>query len=682
MHLNPEQKRAVEHTDGPLMIVAGVGTGKTRVIIHRIEYLIKEKGIKPEDILALTFSEKAAEEMQNRVEDQINIPVDAMHISTFHAFCWYLLNRYGERAGFSPELDIIKDVDIRILIRSLLPDLSSSLKHFLLNYDPRSTIDDICGFISKAKNEMVQPDDLRSYLENPDTEDIDDYCDKLEDIALIFEAYGDKNAAEGTMDYGDQIINACILLKENPKILQSVQKRFRYLLVDEFQDTNPAQIELLRLLTKANKNICVVGDDNQAIYRFRGALSGSFGKFQRMFPGAGIVGLLKNYRSTKNILACSASSIRNNPATHGYSHVLLETANEKGDPVHYVISENDEVEAQTIAKLLKSRIRKDKQNNTYATRAVLYRAHSHAKLLIRECIRNDIPHKVLKPGQLLNQPWIKLIISYMQVLSDSEDHSYFYYILQRPDWGLSIEEFTVLYSRMQDLDFTPLELLIRGDFKNIVSGVTYKKLLKLKELLHVLRPDSDEISAVKVVESILQKTGITTKLLLYRNEENEEKLIDIVKFYNFVFEYCEKKGDITFFEFMDYLDRYMFEGGDPGKDVYSDNDPQCVKFLTAHASKGLEFDEVYIISLSNRRFPQGEKKDRIPFPEALTKADEQEGDIHIREERRLFYVAMTRAKKNLVLSVITRKRVKPSPFFTELIENPELKSVLVNMHSI
>ena len=693
MNLNPEQKKAVEQTGGSVMVIAGAGTGKTRVIIHRIAHLINNKNVNPENILALTFSNKAAEEMRLRTEEYLEIPLEEMHISTFHSFCQYILQEYGSHIGISPGFKVLDEINKKIILRNLFPGLK--LHYYLLRYDPTATIDEFNQFISRAKDELIDPSEYNTYtkklrkefelskgdLPESDQEATALEVQRIEESAKIYEAYREELARNSALDFGDLILCTYQLFNERPNILREIQRRFSHILVDEFQDTNAAQIELLYQLAKENKNICVVGDDDQAIYRFRGASYASFKRFRALFPGCKEITLKTNYRSTKNILDCSAISILKNASSRLFPQKILKTIHESGAPVRLIITASNDQEASIIADLLQKRIEKNKQQGSTESIAVLYRAHVHNKLLVEECLRRGIPCKMLTPEPLFKQTEIKLLISYMRILDDSDDFSYMYTILQHSGRGMSVRDIAALFDFMQMQDYSPLDLLMNKEYYDILPPEAAQHVTQLRKTVLELYDESTQLPAVELFKILVQKIRIMTSLLLEPTEVNDRKVKNISRFYRFIIENTEDKKDQSLHTFMKFLDHYILAGGDPGMDEELDPDPNSVNFLTVHAAKGLEFDTVYLIGLSNRRFPIQKRSEVISFPQALMKEEVPEGDVHTQEERRLFYVALTRARTELTLSTVQKKRVPISKFVKEIIDDKRSQSI-IEIHNI
>ena len=688
MNLNPEQKKAVEHADKPLMIVAGAGTGKTRVIIHRIAYLINSKQVAPENIVALTYSKKAAEEMKLRLEKHLKIPLTEMHVSTFHAFCTYILQEYGYHIGISPDFDLIDDTMKKITLRRLFPGLK--LRYYLEKYDPRKTIDELSAFIARAKDELIYPSQYAAYtkrlrrefertkntLAEIERETKNNEVQHFEESGVLYEAYQNEIERTGVIDFGGQIMKTCRLFTEKPAVLKIIQNRFTYILVDEFQDTNVAQIELMYHLAKHHKNINVVGDDDQAIYRFRGASYASFQWFRQLFPECAEIMLRENYRSTKNILACSVISIQNNNMSRLFSQKVLTTHNKSGAPVRLIQNASTEQEARSIADILQIRMAQNKSQQITGNTAVLYRAHNHCKPLLKECIRRGIPFKILTPEPLFGQPEIKLVLSFMRLLDDTGDNSYFYTVLQYPEWQLSAKDITALFTAMQMQDCSPIELLQKGDYRAFLSPDAVRSVNRLKKTLLSLHDKAKGLTAVEICQLVFQKALRISNLVAEPSPSSDSVVRNSIRLHNFIFENAEKNADQSLRSFLQFLDYYVLAGGDPATDERADPDPNGINFLTVHAAKGLEFDSVFIIRLTSRQFPLTKRNELITFPKELMKEEIPGGDVHKQEERRLFYVAITRARNELFLSTIQKKRSPISSFVKEIIDDDRSRPII------
>jgi DNA helicase-2/ATP-dependent DNA helicase PcrA len=688
MNLNPEQQKAVEHFTGPLIVIAGAGSGKTRVITERIIHLINHHTVDSKNILALTFTNKAADEMRSRIEASLAAAADDMQISTFHSFCTSLLQEYGSHIGIPRDFKTINGTYAQIILTAIFRKLIP--KYFIEQYKPKDTIYEINQFISRAKDELIISDDLKQFINSkrlqfekcknllkPDDREAQELeIQRLEALTALYSEYQIELSAQGALDYGDQIMLSAKLLKERPNILHTIQNRFTHILVDEFQDTNIAQIEILHLISKRHRNICVVGDDDQAIYRFRGASYASFKKFQELFPERTEILLNTNYRSTQNILNLASTSIRNNAGSRLYPDKILVTQNEPGFPVQCFINPSNEHEAYFIANLLEERINHNKQNNITETMAVLYRNHIHAKSLLKACKQRTIPYTIINPELLFDQPEVKLIISFMRLLNHSDDLTYLFSILEYPDWKITGKDWTILRDAYQDQTLSPLEFLLNNSCSQYVSQTALYKLNNLKLILSELSVSAETESIVELVQHIITKTRLLLNLLLESSKTADKKINNIRALYNFICENTENDENQKLHTFIEFFDDYLLAGGDPGVPNETAPEPHTINFLTVHSAKGLEFDVVYLIALSSRKFPTPEREEIARFPQELMKEEIPLGDVHEQEERRLFYVALTRAKKELYLSGIRKKRTQLSKFINEIANQCTASGIL------
>ncbi len=689
MELNNRQKEAVEYNGGPLMITAGAGTGKTRVIIHKIAYLINTKNVASENIAGLTFSNKAAEEMKSRLNEHLKHPNSSVHISTFHSFCDSIVRQYGYLAGIPTHYKLLDDIRQKIELRKLFSRLKP--KHFLESYDPLSTIMGLRTFISRAKDELVLPHELYKYAQkfsseiNSSTENSESensnllqYSKQLEECACIYTEYEKILAEKGYLDYGDQIIKAYNLLKSNTDVLKQLQKRHTHIVVDEYQDTNSAQIEIISLLAQNHKNLCVVGDDDQAIYRFRGASYASFKRFRTLFPGCKEIMLDINYRSTRNILTCAGLSIQHNRKSRLYPDKKITTTGENGIPVQYVESGSPPEEAERIADLLNERYKNGNRTHSETT-AVLYRAHTHGKLLYKACRHRGIPCTIATGDPLLYLTENKFLVSMLHLLNNTADDKYLYSIFEHPFWQLSTTDMMTLLSELQELGCPPQGIIHLERPESILSEAGSVTVRKFQTFLKPLINNTGSITAAKTLQKIISHAYNTVLMTGRSARDNPFILKEIISLYNFVLEQEENNEDKSLGEFIEFLDYFILAGGETERPETSAFEEGAVNFLTVHAAKGLEFDTVFLISLQSRKFPTTKRRDMVPFPLTLMKEKIPEGDFHLQEERRLFYVAMTRTRQKLYLSAISKHGSPCSLFVNELLKDPRSESIIRNI---
>jgi DNA helicase-2/ATP-dependent DNA helicase PcrA len=683
-NLNPEQKAAVTTTEGPALIIAGAGTGKTRVIAHRVAYLLKTKReVGKENILALTFTNKAADEMKTRIAELSGEDAEGMQVSTFHSLCSTILGENAFHIDLPTEFRLLEEPDQWIFLRRLCAE--SELKYFT---SPRLLSDVVRGlskFISRAKDEIVLPEDFKRYVEagekrlrdmkgslSPDEYEAEkERLSMYGDAASIYERYQMAMHEAGCLDFGDLIIYTITLLTQKKAVLKDYRDRFRYILVDEFQDVNIAQIELLRLLAGQAAHLSVVGDDDQSIYRFRGASYASFVKFKEIYPDARVIKLNRNYRSTRNILRASDVLIEHNNPDRFDPSKKLQTEKGPGEKVHILFSQSEEQQAAAVAKEI--RILHDGQGasqRSYGDVAVLYRAHAHRKKLMEALDAEGIPYDVIAGTKLFERDEIKEIMAYLSVLADPEESLYLYVILGLRPWSLSAGDLVVLNKAARDNDIPIVKILETVDE---VEGLSETGKNRARDCLGFINEHLELVSKKNVDELLrilLRKTKIFADLALKKTPENETIALNIGRFMQFVDDFLAKSDDGDVQAFVNYLKLYIEARGDPGaQDAFAQEEPpQAVRLMTVHGAKGLEFPCVFVINAVSQRFPVRKRREMLPFPEELMKERLPAGDFHMEEERRLFYVAMTRAKERLYLSTIEKPYVRPSAFIHEVMK--------------
>lgn len=689
--LNAQQEKAVTSTEGPVLIVAGAGTGKTRVITSRIAYLLKSKrGLKPENILALTFTEKATDEMQERIEAVVGDAAHDIWMSTFHAFSRRILTENGGHIGIPANFKILDDVEKWIILKKLLPDLK--LSYYLQLADPGAVLKSFVNFISRAKDELILPAEYESYakrlrgdlektkkkLSKEEARAADLEVKREEEIARIYNTYQNRSIQDNALDFGDLIVYAIDLFNKRPNILANYQKQFKYILVDEFQDTNIAQIELLRMLSISNKNICVVGDDDQAIYRFRGASYASFLKFKESFPDLETIKLTQNYRSSKRILKTADRLIVKNGVDRYDPEKNLWTESGDGAAVKAIVAHDYKDEARAVADEIESLYESFKgENKKYSNIAVLYRAHSHKDTLLNELKMRRVPAAVVRGVGLFQTEEIRDLIAFLNVVQDPQDSISLFRIFTSPVWSVDIEDLISISNRAAREE-KPLYEMIKDPEKIANIGKeTVKKLQGFRSEIKSLMRISKRENASESFIGILEKTGYLTRLLKGRDGakdiDRDQKALNIGRFFRFITSYLRNNPDQSLTGFIQYLNFFMEGGGDPGQEELILNE-DAVKFMTIHSAKGLEFPYVFLISMVQSRFPTPKRRESIPFPDSLMKEKLPEGDFHREEERRLCYVAMTRAEKGLFLSAIDKPHNRPSVFLKEVLTEEAIKA--------
>lgn len=669
--LNPEQKKAVEHGVGPLLIVAGAGTGKTTVITKRIRYLIEQKKVTPSQILALTFTEKAAEEMLNRIDEAMPLGYEEPWLSTFHAFCDRILRLEALEIGLDPSYKILSSPEQWLLVRK-------HLFEFDLNYyrplgNPTKFISAMLQLFSHAKDEAVDAEEFSSFVKKNDLEE----KEKYQEIASAYKKYQELLIAENSMDFGDLILWVINLFKSRPSVLSKYKKQFQHILVDEFQDTNYAQYELIKLLApkKDKPNLVVVGDDDQSIYRFRSASVSNILDFKKDYPDTKTIVLIKNYRSTQAILDSAYKMIQNNNPDRlevklKINKKLISENRTAEIPPKIIVSANAEEEADNVVK----NILELSQKYSLKDFAVLARANNHLDPVIASLKRSEVPYSLIGNRGLFDTEETRQLIAYLKILVNKEDSASVYFLLISSLFGFTSEEITTILNESRKEKTSLWESLIKSNnpkSKNFIEIIENNKIHTLPVGL--------------LLYDFIIKTNFVKRLLKEETVENSLKVKNVNLFFDKIKKFESESNNPTVFEFVDYLEMLQDAGENPAQAEIEDID--TVKLLTVHSAKGLEFPIVFIISLTSDRFPTRERGEPIPLPEKLIKESLPKGDAHLEEERRLFYVGLTRAKDLLFLSYAKNyggvREKKLSGFVKELgIEISEEKTIQTNIFSI
>ena len=656
--LNKEQSKAVTALDGPILIVAGAGSGKTRVITHRIAYILdKKKDITPENILALTFSRKAAEEMRGRVSELVDVNPEDITIATFHSFCHSILNEHAIEIGLKNNFRLLDSTEQHIFFKNLIPRLK--LDYYANITDLSGFTTAVLRFISRCKDELVDEDAYADYVKT--------LTDKEEqkrsgEILAAYRLYQKRCNEAGSLDFGELIIKVIELFKKRKKILAWYQNRYKYILVDEFQDTNVAQIELIALLAKKHRNICVVGDDDQAIYRFRGASFASFVKFKEYFPNLENLKLTQNYRSTKRILRVAERLIRQNDVDRYDPQKSLWTENSEGKKTEVAICPNYAAEARAIVKEMKEIYKKE---GDYSKIAVLYRAHAHKDELLKLLKIEDIPHSISGGVGMLESDEVKEVIAYLRVLTDTEDSASLFKLASSVECDIDYADLIRInvFSKYNNI---PLRKGLLRAKEIEVSSDTRKRIEGFLDTLKTLKQVSNKYNMLEFIyQLIASKTSILKRAYVKQSVHGEPALRNIGKFYNLISRYTRTAKKEGLQSLMEYLDAYMEAGGkmERGGDMQGH---YGARLMTVHQAKGLEFPYVFVMSLVQNRFPTSLKKEAVTFPSELIKEQLPQGNFHIEEERRLLYVALTRAQERLFLSGIQKRYSRPSVFLGEI----------------
>ncbi len=675
--LNSEQKKAVRYNSGPLLIIAGAGTGKTTVIVEKIKYLIDKKKARPDEILALTFTEKAAYEMEERVDEAMPYGYFQMWISTFHAFADQILKENAPEIGWTPGFRIMTEAETLIFMKK-------NLFLFQLDYyrplgNPNKFLSAIINHFSRLRDENISADDYLDWASKIDTNKRESQSfeqaeiDKYKELAHAYEIYQTLKIKEGLMDYADLIFYLVKLFQRRKSILREYQKKFRYVLVDEFQDTNIAQYELIKLLCppSSNPKLTLVGDDSQAIYKFRGASVSNILNFRQDYKKSRQISLIRNYRSNQSILDSSYELIRHNdPDTLEYqlhiSKKLRSAIPNKGvgdDQIKVFIADHVEEEADFVVSEIKKLSRKYK----FSDFAVLGRANSHAEPFIRAFIRHGIPYQFLGPGMLLKQPEVKDLIAYLKTLNNLDDSVSFFRVLNMEIFEINKVDVNLLSAFAKKTNtslFQATKIFLGFFYKDLLcpDDEVYKKHLPLlmektrKSLFYIYTLIDKHLEKIRkdtagqILYDFLESTGYLPKLTNYKTESEEKIALNVSSFFNKLKNYEVDHEDASVSSVVDFLDMSLELGESPAVSKTDLNLLNAVNIITVHSAKGLEFPVVFMINLTRGRFPTYNKPETLPIPNALVKESLPQGDYHEEEERRLFYVGMTRAKDRIFMT--------------------------------
>ena len=598
--LNKEQREAAEHIDGPVLILAGAGSGKTRTVTYRIAHMVREKGVSPLNILALTFTNKAAKEMKERAEALVGNDIHNLQISTFHSFSVRLLRIYGEKLGYGNNFNIYDTDDQKSLISKIMKEL---------NVQDDSTPGKIANRISKLKEKGI---DIKTI-----EREVDLRVPSNRVFFDIYDKYDKTLRSSNAMDFSDLILNANKLL-DNPEVLERVQERYRYIIVDEYQDTNDLQYEIINKIASKYNNICVVGDEDQSIYAFRGANINNILNFERDYKNALVIKLEKNYRSTERILNAANELIRNNKSSRGKK---LWTDAGKGEKIQVFNAANTFDEANFIAEEI---VRKNREGVPFKDMAVLYRTNAQSRVLEEKMLLNNIKYRVYGGMQFFQRREVKDLLAYLSVINNIQDNLNFVRIINVPKRSIgdkSVAKFAEIAAQKGISLFESLKYI------DEVSGLRAAAKEKLKDFYRLLTDVLENLEHMTVSE-IFQEILNRTKYIDSIEDNKEDRVKNIEELMNSIREIEREYPGITLSEYLEFIS--LTSATDS-----MDDEENFVKLMTIHSSKGLEFDFVFIAGMEEGLFPG----------EASILNDED-----LEEERRLCYVAITRAKKELRLS--------------------------------
>jgi len=677
--LNAEQRAAVEHGEGPLLVVAGAGTGKTRVITERIRNLLEtDPDLAGENILGLTFTNKAAGEMLSRVRKAVGERAEGVWLSTFHKFCLEKILRAA-----NPDFQSLEDVDHWILLRRHIAELD--LNHFKRLAEPGEFLNDFVKFFSRCQDELISPDDYQRYVNDlrqkyhlrkkslePDAQALEEEeLARQEELARAYRVSERLLRERNLLTFGAQLMQAVNLLRSDADLLEKLREQYRYILVDEFQDTNIAQLELLWLLAGGRRNILAVGDDDQAIYRFRGASFGSFTIFLKRFCGASdpktaagekkyLVSLTQNYRSTSRILRVAGEVISQNEKSPLLPPKQLSTKNPEGEKIRVAEFAAPDEEAHWIASEIE---RLQGPGNPWRSFAVLYRKHAHRARLLEALRHREIPF-VIRKFSILSSTLVRDLLAWLRLIAVPADNVACARVLAAPYWGLEPRDLVRLAERAEKNHRRPLSDELETAQRELPFAREGSRLPELVSLLTRLRQTARRTTATGVLEELISNLELAPL-----PSEADRNYLD--RFVSFLKEWEKKSEGKNLRDFIQYLNYF----GEAGGDIQLEDEPQedAVQLMTVHAAKGLEFPHVFIMHLNKRDFPSGPRPVVFEFPAELMKEEKPAGDFQIQEERRLFYVALTRARQRLTLSTIVNKWKKPSPFLDDFLMNAKIQ---------
>ena len=609
--LNDKQYEAVVNTEGPCLVIAGAGSGKTKVLTHKLAYLIDEKGVLPWNILAITFTNKAANEMKERIEGLVGDVAKDIWMGTFHSVCVRILRRFIDRIGFDSSFIIFDTSDQRTLIKACIKNIGLDDKMF--------TDRSVQSEISNAKNEMLEPDQY-TLRANGDF--------RKEKIALVYEMYQKRLKENNAIDF-DDIINYTIkILMDNPDVLEYYSDKFKYVLVDEYQDTNKSQFTLVTLLASKNGNITVVGDNDQGIYSFRGADISNILNFERDFPGTKIIKLEQNYRCTGNILKAANSVIKNNEVKYKKQ---LWTENDVGNLPKVYSAKNEYDEGTYIATQIEHLRREEKYN--YSDFAILYRMNTQSRAIEEILRREGIPYKIIGGLKFYERKEIKDVISYLRLIQNPSDNISLKRVINEPKRGIGKTSLDNIEKLAEDTGISMYEII-----KNADQYGLNRVFLNSREFVNVieeLRNKKDDIKISELIKETLNKSGYTKALEEENTIEAENRIENLDEFLTVAIEFEDESAENKLSDFL--------EGITLSSDIDNmEETDDSVTLMTLHSAKGLEFPVVFLVGMEEGIFP-GYKS--ISEPKELE------------EERRLCYVGITRAKKNLFLTCSKQRTI-------------------------
>ncbi len=627
-NLNRAQKKAVEHYKGPELVLAGAGSGKTRVLTRRIGYLINHYGVSPYNILAVTFTNKAANEMKERVKDMVGGVNSSLWVSTFHSFCVRILRREAEKLGYNKNFVIFDSLDQKKLVKEVLKSK---------NLDPKKTKPrSVLNKISNAKNELKTPEQMSALSGS--------FFDQT--AAELYEEYQKRLKENNAMDFDDLIQQTVILFEEFPLVLEHYQERFKYILVDEYQDVNHAQYQLVNLLAERYRNVCVVGDPDQGIYGFRGADIRNILNFEDDYPDVKTIRLEQNYRSKGNILKAAQAVIKNNASR---KEKELWTDQGEGPKLELYEAKDEKEEADFVCRTAKELT--ENEELTFDDLAVLYRTNSQSRAFEDMLMKYGIPYQIVGGVRFYERMEIKDIMAYLRLIYNPDDDISFLRIINRPKRGIGAGTLGKVQDFAESEGYNLYEAALKSKENPALSGTYAKRVLHFTEIIEELRAEQDEIALARLTEKLLDKSGYRHNLEEEKTAEAENRLENIEELFSVINEYMKNSDNNTLAGFLEEVTLMA--------DIDSMDEEQSVlTLMTIHSAKGLEFPVVFLVGMEDGIFPHSNSM------------FEQKG---MEEERRLCYVGMTRAEERLYLSRAQvrlrfgeRKMNPPSQFIEEI----------------
>ena len=632
--LNDKQKEAVFYSDGPLLILAGAGSGKTRVLTHRVAYLIHEKNVNPYNIMAITFTNKAAREMRDRINRLIGHGAEAVWVSTFHSACVRILRRYIDRVGYNNNFTIYDSDDQKTAIKAACKKLQVETKFI----KERA----IMSAISMAKNNMITPEEYRNSA--------DDIRTRI--ISKVYEEYQSRLKKNNALDFDDLLVKTIELFKSDKEVLMAYQDRLQYIMVDEYQDTNKVQFEFIKLLADKYKNICVVGDDDQSIYKFRGADISNILNFEQIFTGTKVIKLEQNYRSTKNVLEAA-----NQVIAHNYSRKqkTLWTEREAGDLVEFRQLDNEYHEAEFIVNSIKDLI--DENRYDYKDIACLYRTNAQSRVIEEAMLKENIPYKIIGGQNFYQRKEIKDLIAYLKTISNGDDDFAVRRIINVPKRGIGATTIEKVQKYADDNNMSFYQALEDKKCRISLGSRAEGKVNSFVYFIQRMKAELEYDSISDLMENILSETGYEDELKMEDTDEANARLENINEFFNKIVDYedkCKQAGKEN------NLDEFLEEIALVADIDNFDENENYVVLMTVHSAKGLEFPKVFLCGMEDGLFPS-----------KMTLLSDDKSEIE--EERRLCYVAITRAMDSITMTSAKRRMMrgdlyimKVSRFITEI----------------